>query len=70
MALPRLSEPLVERVNVGTLYPISSAKVQEAEGHFSERLFDKDFEPDDGKNKLSDLMRASSFPGIFGTDVH
>ncbi|NCT41847.1 MAG: ATP-binding protein [Alphaproteobacteria bacterium] len=70
MALPKLSDPLVGRMNILTLYPISSAEALGGQGDFIERLFKKDFEADSGKNKLSDVIRASTFPEISGADIH
>ncbi len=70
MALPKLSDSLVGRMNVLTLYPISSAEVLTGDGDFIERLFKKDFEADNGKNKLSDVIRAATFPEISGAGVH
>lgn len=48
MALPKLSDPLVGRMNILTLYPISSAEALGGHGNFIERLFKKDFEADSG----------------------
>lgn len=70
MALPKLSDPLVGRMNVLTLYPISSAEAFGGKGDFIERLFRKDFAVDTRKNKLSDIIRASTFPEISGLDIH
>ncbi len=70
MALPKLSDPLVGRMNILTLYPISSAEALEGNGDFIERLFNRDFSSDTGKYKLSDIIRVSTFPEISGTDIH
>jgi predicted AAA+ superfamily ATPase len=70
MALPKLSDPLVGRMNVLTLYPISSAEYLGGNGDFIERLFNKDFETDTAKHKLSDVIRAATYPEISGVDVH
>ncbi len=70
MALPKLSDPLVGRMNILTLYPISSAEALGGKGDFIERLFNKDFEADSGQHKLSDVIRASTFPEISGADIH
>ena len=69
MALPKLSDPLVGRMNVLTLYPISSAESLGGKGDFIERLFSKDFEADTGKNKLSNVIRASTFPEVSGAKI-
>ena len=70
MALPKLSDPLVGRMNVLTLYPISSAETLEGNGDFIERLFNKDFEIDARKHKLLDVIRTATFPEISGADAH
>ena len=70
MALPKLSDPLVGRMSVLTLYPISGAEALGGVGDFIERLFNSDFESDKGKYKLSDMICASTFPEISGADTH
>ena len=70
MALPKLSNPLVGRMNVLTLYPISSAETLEGNGDFIERLFNKDFEIDARKHKLLNVIRTATFPEISGADIH
>ena len=66
MALPRLSDPLVGRMNIMTLYPISSTEALDGRGDFIERLFHNIFEPDSTKHKLSDVICLSTFPEISG----
>ena len=68
MALPKLSDPLVGRMNILTLYPISSAEALGGKGDFIERLFNKDFDADMKKHKLSDVIRMSTFPEISGAN--
>ncbi len=70
MALPNLSNPLVGRMNVLTLYPISSAEALGKSGDFIERLFNSDFEQDKSKRKLTDVIRLATFPEISGAQVH
>lgn len=70
MALPKLSNPLVGRLSVLPLYPISSAEAIGDKGNFIDRLFEQDFVADGGKNKLSDVVRAATFPEISGADIH
>lgn len=70
MAIPKLSDPLVGRMNVLTLYPISSAECLGGNGDFIERLFNKDFKTGTAKHKLSDVIRAATYPEISGVDVH
>lgn len=69
MALPKLSDPLVGRMSVLTLYPISSAEVALGKGDFIGRLFAGDFKPDNGKHKLADMIRAATFPEISGASA-
>jgi len=69
MALPKLSAPLVGRMSVLTLYPVSSAEALSGQGDFIDRLFNKDFTADNGEHKISDVIRASTFPEISGADA-
>ncbi len=70
MALPKLSDPLVGRMNVLTLYPISSAEALGGTGDFIEKLFNKSFKPDKSKRKLNDIIRMATFPEISGASMH
>lgn len=64
MALPKLSDPLVGRMGVLTLYPISGAEAAREKGDFLERFFKKDFKADNGKHKLRDIIKKATFPEI------
>jgi predicted AAA+ superfamily ATPase len=66
MALPKLSDPLVGRMSILTLYPLSGAEALEGTGNFIECLFNKDFTVDNGKHKLVDIIRLATFPEISG----
>ncbi|MCP5246094.1 MAG: ATP-binding protein [Burkholderiales bacterium] len=66
MALPKLSDPLVGRMRILTLYPFSCSEVLGSTGCFIDRLFDADFQRDDGKHKLTELIRLATFPEISG----
>ena len=70
MALPKLSDPLVGRMSILTLYPLSSAEVLGNQKNFIERFFNKDFYKDDQKQKLTDMMRLATFPEISGVKRH
>ena len=70
MALPKLADPLVGRINILTLYPLSSTEALGGKGDFIERLFNQDFESDSGKCKLSDVICASTFPEISGANIY
>lgn len=67
MALPDLSGPLVGRMNVLTLYPLSGAEVLGGTGQFIDGIFNKDFVPGDNK-KVRDMMYLATFPEISGAD--
>lgn len=67
MALPKLSDPLVGRMNVKTLYPFAVSEVIGSKGDFLGRLFSNDFS--DVKRmdiSLVNAIRFSTFPEISG----
>jgi uncharacterized protein len=66
MALPKLSNPLVGRMSVMTLYPFSSAEAIGGLGDFINRLFSQDFLQDENKQQLIDMIRRATFPEISG----
>ena len=66
MALPKLSEPLVGRVSVLTLYPLSGAEALNGKGDFIEKLFARKFFKDEKNRKVIDVMRLATFPEISG----
>lgn len=66
MALPKLSDALVGRMQILTLYPFSGAEAVGGAGDFITRLFDGSFESDDGKHKLLEIIRTATFPEISG----
>jgi predicted AAA+ superfamily ATPase len=66
MALPKLSDPLVGRMRVLTLYPLSGAETVWGKGAYVDRLFARDFLPDKGECVLSDIVRMATFPEISG----
>lgn len=67
MALPKLSDPLVGRMSVKTLYPLAGCEIFGRESTFLERLFAADFAsaPQAG-GKLTDVIRKATFPEISG----
>ncbi len=69
MALPKLSEALVGRMNVLTLYPFSGAEVLARNGDFIERLFNAEFEGDNGRDKFFDVIHAATYPDASGMDA-
>ncbi|MDR2820168.1 MAG: ATP-binding protein [Desulfovibrio sp.] len=66
MALPKLSDPLVGRMRVLTLYPLSGAEAVQSKGAYVDRLFARDFLPDKGGRALSGIVRMATFPEISG----
>lgn len=70
MALPKLSDPLVGRMSILTLYPLASAEVSGGKGDFIQRLFDRNFEAYTKKYSLSDIIRTATYPEISGADIH
>jgi len=66
MALPRLSDALVGRMRVLTLYPLSAVEVTGGKGDFPARLMANDFKPGAIKRKaaLVDVIRQATFPEI------
>ena len=68
MALPKLSDPLVGRMSVLTLYPLAASEALGGRGNFIERLFHKDFEADSAEHKLVDIIRLATYPEISGSE--
>lgn len=66
MALPKLSEPLVGRMGVLTLYSLSGAEITDGGGNFIDRLFEGSFVGDNGKHKLVDVIQGATYPEISG----
>ena len=66
MALPQLSDALVGRMSVLTLYPLSALELTQGEGNFLSRLFDNDFKPETIKRiyKHTEIIRGATFPEI------
>ncbi len=66
MALPELSDALVGRMGVLTLYPLSALEISGGEGDFLPRLMDNDFKPGIIKRKraIVEVMRQATFPEI------
>jgi predicted AAA+ superfamily ATPase len=66
MALPKLSNPLVGRMNVLTLYPLSGAEVLEGQGDFVECLFQKEFLSGtiQKKSTLNEVLHKATYPEI------
>jgi len=66
MALPQLSDALVGRMSVLTLFPLSAVEVNNGKGNFISQLLQNKFKPEkiNRKFKLSDIIRRATFPEI------
>lgn len=69
MPLPKLSDPLVGRMSVKTLYPFAACEVFGGAGDFLTRLFKVDF-AFEGKRPLNEAVCAATFPEISGKGTH
>lgn len=66
LALPPLSESLVGRMNVLTLYPFCTAETTEGKGTALESIFSMNFSGIDSRNvTITQAIRASTYPEIF-----
>lgn len=70
MALPKLSESLVGRMSILTLYPLSASEALGNDGKFIERIFNKEFKADKDKEKLTDIINIATFPEISGAELN
>ena len=65
LALPKLSDPLVGRMSVLTLYPFCTAEVVGGKGNGLERLLSLDFSMLTNTNlSITDAMKMATFPEI------
>jgi uncharacterized protein len=69
MALPKLSDPLVGRMSVKTLYPFGGCEIMGGKGDFINRLFAIDFESNANKSRLNEVIARATFPEISGAGV-
>ena len=69
MALPKLSDPLVGRMSIKTLYPFSASEILGGKGDFLQRLFAMDFESSAKKASLDAVIARATFPEISGAGV-
>ncbi len=69
MALPKLSDPLVGRMSVKTLYPFSGCEISGGKGDFLTRLFALEFKPSAKKTTLNEIIARATFPEISGADI-
>ncbi len=67
MALPKLSDPLVGRMSVKTLYPFATCEAMQKKSNFIERLFNSDFSNlTPMKEPINQVIRLATFPEISG----
>ena len=65
LALPKLSDPLVGRMTVLTLYPFCTAEASKGHGDGLDRIMKMDFEGiNDRGLSITDAMRLATFPEI------
>ena len=66
MALPQLSDALVGRMRVLTLYPLSALEISGGKGDFLSRLMSNGFKPATIKRKghITDIIKQATFPEI------
>ena len=69
-ALPRISDALVGRMSLLTLYPLSAIEVTSAKGTFLSQLLNNDFRTGvvGNTNSCLDVMRRATFPEITDLD--
>ncbi len=70
LALPQLSNALVGRMDVLTLYPLSAVELASGHAKFLDRLFDAGFKAGKltGGKTLMEMIRRSTFPEIMDAD--
>lgn len=65
LALPKLSDPLVGRMTVLTLYPFCTAEASQGRGNGLDKLFNLDFTNiSDRGIRITDAMKLATFPEI------
>lgn len=70
MALPKLSEPLVGRVGILTLYPFCTAEASGGLGNGLSKLLNFDFaDLDDRGLNIVDAIKAATYPEIANKDL-
>ena len=70
LALPKLSEPLVGRMTVLTLYPFCTAEASNGEGNAIDRMLKLDFSGMDPRGlKITDAIKLATFPEIADKDA-
>jgi len=73
MTLPELSDALVGRMSVLSLYPLSALEISQGEGEFLTRLMRNEFQPKtiQRKIKIAEMIKLATFPEITNSeDIH
>ncbi len=70
MVLPKLSDSLVGRMSITTLYPFAVCEVLGTKGDFPGRLFSADFADVGDELTLGEAMESATFPEISGEPAH
>lgn len=65
MALPKLSEPLVGRMSIKTLYPLTVSEVTGGSSDFLNKLFAAEFKKNITSITLNEAIRSATFPEIY-----
>lgn len=63
MALPRLSDALVGRMRILTLYPLAGAEITGGTGMFLDHLFNQDFTKGT-EEKVTKMIQVATFPEV------
>lgn len=69
MALPKLSEPLVGRMSIKTLYPFAVSEVLGGLGSFLDGLFSAEFTNSKSVISLNEAIRSATFPEIYNKKI-
>jgi uncharacterized protein len=71
LALPQLSDPLVGRMSVLTLYPFATAEASQGKGDGLERILNKDFTGISNRGiNLIEAIKLATFPEIADKAIH
>ncbi len=68
MAFPELSQSLVGRMSVLTLYPLSAVEITKGKGDFIHNLFDQNFTFSQNSASFLEIMKKSTYPEIHALD--
>lgn len=70
LALPKLSDPLVGRMTVLTLFPFCTAEASQGKGNGLDRLFNLEFTNINNRGlNMTDAMKLATFPEIADKDA-